>query len=96
MEEGFFLNRVNMHGDYLTVDEAVKCTVHVLADITDTPFPILDLAVMCAQETPDFLLIQLFIKHRFFHNSIISGKAVFASTTGNIKYSLRCLPGFFR
>jgi hypothetical protein len=85
MEEGFFLDRVNMHGNYLAVDETVKRTVNIFADITDAPLPVLYLAVMRAQKTPDFLLIELFIKHCLFHDLIISGKRGFSSATGNEK-----------
>jgi hypothetical protein len=40
---------------------------------------------MRAQKTSDFLFIQFFIKHCFFHDLIISGKKGFSSATGNTR-----------
>ena len=72
MKERLLFDRVNIHRDYLAIDKAVETTVPILANSTDTSLSVFNNAVMIAQKAPDFILIEFFIEHRFFHIIIIA------------------------
>ena len=79
MKERLLFDRINIHRDYLAIDEAVKNAVPILAYSTDASLSLFNNAVVIAQEAPNFLLIELFIEHRFFHNSIIASSSLLSS-----------------
>ena len=72
MKERLLFDRINIHRDYLAIDEAVKNAVPILAYSTDASLSLFNNAVVIAQKAPDFLLSELFIEHRFFHIIIIA------------------------
>lgn len=72
MKERLLFDRVNIHRDYLAIDEAGENAVPIFAHSTDTPLSLFNNAVVIAQKTPDFFLIEFFIEHRFFHIIIIA------------------------
>jgi hypothetical protein len=80
MKKGLLLDRVDVHRDYFSVDEAVQSPVYILAYITDAPFAFFDVAMMGTKKTPGFLPVKLFIKHCLFHNPIIAAGEVISMT----------------
>lgn len=72
MKEGLLFDWVDIHRDYLAIDKAVENAIPVFTYSTDASLAIFDRAVMIAEKAPDFLFIELFIKHCLFHNPIIA------------------------
>ncbi len=67
MEEGLLLNRIDIHGDGPSEDQAEELTLPVLPDAADSPFGRRDHTPMAAEVTFDLSLLQRAIKHRFLH-----------------------------
>jgi hypothetical protein len=67
MKEWFFFYWINMMGAGKSIDEGMEYSTLILPNPAETPFPIIDLAVMATQETMYLLIFQLFVKEGFFH-----------------------------
>ena len=72
MKERLLFDRVNIHRDYLAINEAVENAIPIFAHSTDASLALFNNAMVIAQKAPDFLLFEFFIEHRFFHIIIIA------------------------
>jgi hypothetical protein len=60
--KGFFLDRINVLGNELSVGMGVEGSTAIFPDIADAEFPVGDQAVVTAQKTRCLTIFQLFIK----------------------------------
>ena len=69
MEKRLLFYGVDILGNQLTINQAVKFAGLVFAHPAKSPFTILDMAVMVAKTTENCQFLFLIIKQSFFHKS---------------------------
>jgi hypothetical protein len=74
MEQGFFLDGIDIHGDDLAIDKAIERAVPVLANSAYAPMAVMDQAVVAAEVTQHVRAFTPLICQCLFHDSIIAGK----------------------
>jgi hypothetical protein len=67
MEQGFFLDRVDVLGDDLVIDETVEDAVAVFTNRADAALPVGNQTTVTAQAAKNLATLFLLLEHGLFH-----------------------------
>ena len=66
MEDGLFLNRVNIGRAQLSIGQGIERALFILTRLADSKLPVSNQTAMAAKKTADLVVWEFFIKKRLF------------------------------